>query len=374
MTEIALSKDKALSFAKSIIHWQKLYGRHNLPWQVNPTPYRIWVSEIMLQQTQATTVIPYFERFMDSFPNLKALASAPIDSVLHHWSGLGYYARARNLHKTAQVLIKEHQGKFPATPDELVQLAGIGQSTAGAICSFSLNTRGVILDGNVKRVLCRFFGISGWPGASEQRKLLWTVSDQLTPQKSHASYNQGMMDLGASCCTRTKPDCVKCPLLDECYAFNNKKVKQLPTPKPKLSRPVKEKLFLVLTKKPNQVLLLKRPPTGLWGGLWSFPEFDCIEDLHAFCKNHVLTPGKKGTFGKSLLHQFTHYTLSARPYYINGDYRLTSSTDSDSQVLWYDSTTPQKVGISTLVMKLLIHSTTDKKARNNEQADILQKI
>ena len=226
-------------FQSKVLTWFDLEGRKNLPWQIEPTPYRVWVSEIMLQQTQVSTVIPYFLRFMGRFPDLKRLAGATEDEVLGHWSGLGYYARARNLQKAAQSVMREHSGGLPADLDALVKLPGIGRSTAGAILSLAFGIRAPILDGNVKRVLCRYAGIEGWPGDVQTADELWQVSAALTPCERVADYTQAMMDLGATVCTRGKPACVRCPLQNACVALRTGRTGELPMPRPQKDLPVR---------------------------------------------------------------------------------------------------------------------------------------
>ncbi|NNF17171.1 MAG: A/G-specific adenine glycosylase, partial [Gammaproteobacteria bacterium] len=244
-----------------LLSWFASHGRHNLPWQQDPAPYRVWVSEIMLQQTQVATVIPYYQKFMQRFPGIDDLAAAPLDHVLHHWSGLGYYARARNLHKAAQQIVAQHGGKFPSTPEDLIGLPGIGRSTAGAILSLALNTRAPILDGNVKRVLARHFAVPGWPGKAAVQHALWELAEAHTPAQQFADYTQGIMDLGASVCTRTRPRCDVCPLQATCEAHRHGTELDYPGRKPKKIKPVREcKMLLCLHD--QHLLLQQRPPTG----------------------------------------------------------------------------------------------------------------
>jgi len=263
-------------FAKRIIDWADQHGRHDLPWQKTPDRYRVWISEIMLQQTQVKTVIPYYERFMRSFPNVLILATSPEDFVLEHWSGLGYYARARNLHKAAEIIALEHKGELPDTLDALMALPGIGRSTAGAILSLADNQPTAILDGNVKRVLARYAGIDGYPGKSAVLKELWALTESLTPVKNTARYNQAMMDMGATLCTRSRPGCGQCPLSSACVAYREGKPENYPGKKPRKVLPVKHVAMMILRNKNGQVLLEQRPPSGIWGGLWSLPEFPSV--------------------------------------------------------------------------------------------------
>lgn len=253
-----------------MLAWFDCYGRKHLPWQQTPTTYHVWLSEIMLQQTQVATAIPYFERFLQAFPTLADLADAPLEEVLHLWSGLGYYARARNLHKTSQVVQQQHAGVFPQTVDGLMQLPGIGRSTAGAIVSLSMGQSAAILDGNVKRVLCRFFAIDGWPGKADVLKKLWQLSEHLTPEKEAGHFNQAMMDLGATVCTRAKPTCNNCPLSNDCLGLKLDVVAKLPTAKKRMVLPVKKRYWLV-EKTKNNVKLVQNPTEGLVGWALGFP-------------------------------------------------------------------------------------------------------
>ena len=252
-------------FQRAILRWFDQHGRTNLPWQQNISPYRVWVSEIMLQQTQVTTVIPYFERFMDSFPTVQTLAAAPLDEVLHHWTGLGYYARARNMHKAAQVVCQQYKGNFPSTIDQLCDLPGIGRSTAGAISAIAFKIPATILDGNVKRVLARFSAIAGWPGKADVVQQLWLVAENFTPQERIADYTQAMMDLGATICTRASPSCHQCPLTDSCIAYAQGNQRAYPGKKPKKKLPVRSRYFLLIRNKQGEILLQQNPPAGLWG-------------------------------------------------------------------------------------------------------------
>ena len=265
-------------FAKRILDWAEQHGRHDLPWQKTPDRYRVWVSEIMLQQTQVKTVIPYYERFMRSFPTVLILATSPEDFVLEHWSGLGYYARARNLHKSAEIIALEHAGELPTTLDGLMALPGIGRSTAGAILSLADNQPTPILDGNVKRVLARYAGIDGYPGKAAVLKQLWTLTESLTPNKNTGRFNQAMMDMGATLCTRSRPRCGECPLASSCVAYSEGegKPENYPGKKPRKVLPVKSVSMMVLRNSEGHVQLEQRPPSGIWGGLWSLPEFPSV--------------------------------------------------------------------------------------------------
>ncbi len=265
-------------FNSAVLAWFERHGRKDLPWQQGLSPFRVWVSEIMLQQTQVATVIPYYQRFMTRFPDLQSLATAPIDAVLHHWSGLGYYARARNLHKTAQMIQHQYQGVFPSSVASLCELPGIGRSTAGAICSIAYQQPAAILDGNVKRVLSRVHAFEGWPGNARVAKQLWEYAETYTPVERTGEYNQAMMDLGATLCLRSKPLCPACPVSQQCKAFQQGNQQDYPGKKPKRKQPVKQVQMLMIQNPRGELLLQHRPPQGIWGGLWSFPELNAEAD------------------------------------------------------------------------------------------------
>ena len=308
-----MHKDRlhAKEFQSTVLAWFDREGRKNLPWQTEPTPYRVWVSEIMLQQTQVATVIPYFLRFMNRFPDLQSLAEAEEDEVLGHWAGLGYYARARNLRKAAQIVLKDFQGELPADVDALTGLPGIGDSTAGAIVSLSFGLRGPILDGNVKRVLSRHAAIQGWPGEAKTVRELWRISASLTPFERVADYTQAMMDLGATLCTRSNPSCDRCPLQAGCLAYGLNLTAALPAPRPKKDRPVRHCLMLVLHDGEGRFYVEKRPPAGIWGGLWSFPQFDSRDELLGWCQLRNITAGLESLPERR--HTFSHYHLYYTP-------------------------------------------------------------
>ena len=298
-------------FQSAVLAWFDQEGRKHLPWQVDPTPYRVWVSEIMLQQTQVNTVIPYFLRFMERFPSLQALAEAKEDEVLGHWAGLGYYARARNLQKAAQTLLRDYAGEIPTNAELLAALPGIGRSTAGAIMSLSLGIRAAILDGNVKRVLSRYAAIEGWSGDAKIAQELWSISENLTPYERVAEYTQAMMDLGATVCTRSRPNCGVCPLRKGCVSLRLNLTEVLPSPKPKKNIPVRQCLMLVLHDGEGQFYLEKRPPSGVWGGLWSFPEFANADDLAHWCLQKRIATELESLPQRR--HTFSHYHLDFTP-------------------------------------------------------------
>ncbi len=338
------------AFQDQVLTWFDRHGRKNLPWQQTPTAYRVWLSEIMLQQTQVTTVIPYFERFIERFPTIDLLANGALDDVLHLWSGLGYYARARNLHKAAAIITGEYGGLFPQTLTELVALPGIGRSTAGAIMSLAMGRSEAILDGNVKRVLCRFFAIEGWSGSNAVLKELWALSEQLTPLKRVGNYNQAMMDLGSIVCTRAKPSCGYCPLNKDCLALKSDLVKQLPTPKKRLSLPVKKRYWLV-PKNDNEVFLEKNPPLGLWGGLWVFPAFEDYDELKAYCVQNGLNLDDVQTRLEQR-HTFSHYHLDYTAI-VCGISKETLKIEESGNSCWYRANSHVKIGLPTPVSKLI---------------------
>ncbi len=299
-------------FAQRLIAWQRRHGRHDLPWQRTTDAYAIWVSEIMLQQTQVDTVIPYYLRFMRRFPELKALAQARLDEVMALWSGLGYYARARNLHAAARQIMERHAGAFPRRYDDIRRLPGVGRSTAAAIAALAYGERRAILDGNVKRVLCRLFAIEGWPGAREVEAALWQLAESLLPERDVATYTQGLMDLGATLCTRKRPRCADCPFAEDCLAARQGRQAELPYPRPRQDLPVRTTAMLIL-RHGGEVLLQKRPPAGVWGGLWSLPECDAAEDPVRVAERL----GCQVTLAKPLpimQHTFTHFRLRIKPW------------------------------------------------------------
>jgi len=300
-------------FAGPLLDWYKQYGRHDLPWQKDKSLYRIWVSEIMLQQTQVATVTPYFEKFMQSFPEVTALALASQDDVLLHWAGLGYYSRARNLHKAALLISELHDGRFPESYDDVLALPGIGPSTAGAILAQGLGQRHAILDGNVKRVLARYQAIEGWPGLSQTEKQLWSLAEKYTPERHVADYTQAIMDLGATVCTRASAKCGVCPLMGDCRAYQTNRVSELPDRKPKKVLPVREKRLLIIRNQKGDYLMEKRPPSGIWGGLWSLPELAMEQPVgEAVHQNWQLTVNDYSDL-PVFRHTFSHFHLDITP-------------------------------------------------------------
>ena len=299
-------------FSSSLLRWFHQHGRKTLPWQHDIHPYRVWVSEIMLQQTQVKTVIPYFERFMARFPDIHTLAAATEDQVLNLWAGLGYYARGRNLHRAAQQIVSEWNGKFPEQLSQLQSLPGLGRSTASAILAICAGQPLPILDGNVKRVLTRYCGITGYPGDKKIETQLWHKAEQFLPQKEIPDYTQAIMDLGALICLPRNPQCQVCPVQTHCVAYLTEQTAQLPTPKPKKTIPTKEVAF-VIVRYQDSVLLEKRPSQGIWGGLWCLPEFKSEAELNAFLQN------RSTVILKAKTHLFSHYRLLFTPHLVEVD-------------------------------------------------------
>ncbi len=340
------------TFAQQIIAWYHLHGRKDLPWQQNPTPYRVWVSEIMLQQTQVATVIPYFERFMERYPDLDDLARAAQDEVLHYWSGLGYYARARNLHKSAQQIKATGQCQLPDTLEELMALPGIGRSTAGAVLSLALNQPEPILDGNVKRVLARCYAVAGWPGKAAVLKQLWSLSEQLTPLEETKAYNQAMMDIGATLCLRSKPRCHECPVADRCQAHQQGEATAYPHPKPRKPLPTRSVVMLVAYDRRGQILLESRPDKGIWGGLWGFPEFADRQAAERAVATLLGDPQGVVTWWDEQRHSFSHYHLLITPMVVQLSRSVTSVMDGNSRV-WYNTDKPDRRGLAAPVSRLI---------------------
>lgn len=302
------------NFAPRVLAWFDEHGRKTLPWQENKTPYRIWISEIMLQQTQVTTVIPYYHKFMASFPSVEALAQAEQDEVLAHWSGLGYYARARNMHKTAKMLVDEFDSEFPQSVEGVCELPGIGRSTAAAILSISRGVQAAILDGNVKRVLSRFHAVPTWPGEKKTENAMWELAESYMPSERCGDYTQAMMDLGATLCTRSKPQCLLCPLESDCEGRQTPDPTQFPIRKPKkAAKPEKSIQLLVLMNQQEQLLLEKRPQTGIWGGLWSLPELASDESIVLHIEQRFSTQVSSVIPLSSFRHTFSHYHLDISP-------------------------------------------------------------
>jgi A/G-specific adenine glycosylase len=332
-------------FAAALLTWFDTHGRKDLPWQQDKSPYRVWLSEIMLQQTQVATVIPYFQAFIEKFPTVETLATAPLDDVLLRWAGLGYYARARNLYKAAQAIVQ--LGYFPNTLPELLALSGIGKSTAGAILSIAFQQSQPILDGNVKRVLTRFYAISGWTGQSDVEKKLWAMSEKITPIERCEDYTQAIMDLGATLCTRSKPRCEVCPMSKACAAFLTGTVANYPSPKLTKKLLIKPLVFLVIRNEQQQIWLEQRPMKGIWGGLWSLPEVETLFDAQIWCSEHNLTIRTQQLLATQR-HTFSHYHLDYTPLQL--DVQSAENFNFHTRKQWQNRALPAP--ISTLLTQL----------------------
>lgn len=339
------------SFAAALLEWFDTHGRHDLPWQDTLSAYSVWVSEIMLQQTQVTTVIPYYERFIARFPDVHSLAAASLDDVLAHWSGLGYYARARNMHRAAGIVCDEHGGELPGDFDALVALPGIGRSTAGAIISIACGGRQPILDGNVKRVLTRRSGITDWPGKSAVVKRLWEIADELTPDERVASYTQAIMDLGATLCTRTRPLCFDCPVSDGCRALQDGMQQQIPAAKPKKEKPRRSVQMLIVRDAGGAVLLEKRPPAGIWAGLYSLPEVPEEESIERWSRDKFGAQLSELSELEKRSHSFTHFDLTIAP--VLAQLASPAGTMDRTDLLWYKPGESRRPGMPAPVARIL---------------------
>ncbi|PDH39315.1 MAG: A/G-specific adenine glycosylase [OM182 bacterium MED-G24] len=342
-----LTAEEVATFQARVLAWFDQHGRKDLPWQQDITPYRVWVSEIMLQQTQVATVIPYFERFMSTFPDVGTLAAAEEDQVLYLWTGLGYYARARNLHKTAKQVITEYNGEFPDELQALEALAGIGRSTAGAILSIAHGKRAAILDGNVKRVLARCFAIEGWPGTTATSKALWAVAEQLTPHERIGAYTQVMMDLGAALCVSREPSCSRCPLEDRCQAKREQRIAEFPGKKPKKEMPVRATCIVLVCNHDGEYLLTRRPTTGLWGGLWTFPEVEAAQlDEELIDRGWQPMPSSFAPFRNT----FTHFHLDITPVQATSNEAVVNEPNRSQ---WVHPNQLPEIGLTTPTNHLL---------------------
>ncbi len=364
-TRISMPQTLTDTFAERLIAWQAEHGRHDLPWQNTRDAYRIWLSEIMLQQTQVATVIPYYARFLERFPDVAALAAAPQDDVMALWAGLGYYSRARNLHRCAQVVMAEHGGRFPSDPETLATLPGIGRSTAAAIAAFAYDAHAAILDGNVKRVLARVFGIEGFPGTPKIEREMWALAESLLPERDLPAYTQGMMDLGATLCGRGKPRCEECPFDSDCAAHATGRERTLPTSKPKKAQPERYVDVLVI-RAGERVLFERRPDSGIWGGLWSLPELtpplDAREDDDAALRDRI--GARASTLGAAhgvvrsmvpllgLTHVFTHFKLHLRPWLVTMAHSAESSAATGSQQAWMSAGEVAGAGLPSPIRKI----------------------
>ena len=349
------------TFARRIIAWQKKHGRHDLPWQNTRGPYRIWLSEIMLQQTQVATVIPYYARFLKKFPALRDLARASEDEVLALWSGLGYYSRGRNLLRAAQMIDQKFEGEFPKLFDDILSLPGIGQSTAAAISAFAFGERQAILDGNVKRVFARHFGVVGFPGDKKVEAKLWVVANEALPKKNIEAYTQGLMDLGATICLRSRPLCLTCPIAESCVAKHEGRIQELPSPRPKKAVPEKSTTMLIITHA-GEVLLEKRPPTGVWAGMWCFPELVDGASAREICRERF---GLEVNISKPwdvLQHRFTHFKLRITPQPITVQEKLPRVAEPG--VVWLSIEDALKAAIPKPVRDLLVKHQSAKFTRS----------
>ncbi|MCB1624871.1 MAG: A/G-specific adenine glycosylase [Pseudomonadales bacterium] len=341
-------------FARRLIAWHDRHGRHDLPWQRGRNPYRVWVSEIMLQQTQVATVVPYYERFMARFPSIAALATATLDEVLHLWTGLGYYARARNLHRAAQLLHREHAGAFPADIAAVVALPGVGRSTGAAILALANDQHHAILDGNVKRVLARYHAVEGAVDERTTRERLWELAELHTPEKRVATYTQAIMDLGATVCTRAKPRCGECPVRTQCRAFVEQRVATLPAPRrAKAARRTRHVWMLLARQVNGRVLLRQRPASGIWGGLWCLPEFESLEALRNYVGARLQIASERTQAPlESFRHSFTHYDLMITPCPVSCAGALPTVCE-EGGIVWYDPGSPAQLGLPAPIKALI---------------------
>ncbi len=354
-------------FAVRLLQWYERHGRRHLPWQVDPTPYRVWISEVMLQQTQVDTVVPYFERFIARFPDVESLASASLDEVLHLWSGLGYYARARNLHRAAGLVLRLPGGKLPDALRGLMTLPGIGRSTAGAILALAHGQRHPILDGNVKRVLARFYCLREWPGGAETSARLWQLADDCTPTERIADYTQAIMDLGATICTRANPACGHCPLNADCGALAAGCVDDLPARRAHTARPLRRTHMVFVLRHGNEVLLRQRAAQGIWGGLWAPPEFPGEDAARAWCVSMYGTALPEPQRLPALRHSFTHFDLDIEPWVLRLPRDSVRVEEPGS--VWYMLQAPLSIGLATPVRRLIELCAADDQGMIQESAD-----
>ncbi|MGE0030557.1 MAG: A/G-specific adenine glycosylase [Steroidobacteraceae bacterium] len=352
--------------ARRLLPWFEIHGRRNLPWQQEPTPYRVWISEVMLQQTQVETVIPYFTRFIARFPDVATLAAASLDEVLAHWSGLGYYARARNLHRAAQQVVSCHGGRLPESLDEMMALPGIGRSTAGAILALARGQRHAILDGNVKRVLARVFVVREPPAAAEATARLWQLAEQCTPAARVAEYTQAIMDLGATVCTRARPACTQCPLRRGCGALAQGLVDELPVRRLRAPRR-QERTHMVFVVRGGRVLLQRRPAKGIWGGLWSPPEFPDAGAARTWCRRTFGAGPRDAHRLDVLRHSFTHFDLDIEPWVL--ELRGRAPRVAGSDLKWQVLRAPKSIGLPAPVAKLMAGSLAGGNGATQESGD-----
>ncbi len=341
-----------MEFSNNILAWYEQHGRKDLPWQQPRSAYCVWISEIMLQQTRVATVIPYYERFMARFPDIADLAGAGQDQVLHYWSGLGYYARARNLHAAARRILEDHGGQFPESFEAVLALPGVGRSTAGAILALAFGQQHTILDGNVKRVLSRYYCVEGWPGQSAVQKKLWQLAELHTPDQRVMEYTQAIMDLGATVCTRTNPACNDCPLYAGCMARTNACQAAFPSPRPRRKLPVRATRMLLLTNEHREVVIEKRPAAGIWGGLWSFPEISADTAIDEWCRDVTGYAVTRTEQWPVVRHTFSHFHLDITPVIAVAGIPLDRVME-DGDRLWYNTGSKDELGFAAPVEKLL---------------------
>ena len=340
-------------FHDRLLAWFDVHGRKGLPWQHDVTPYNVWLSEIMLQQTQVTTVIDYYIRFTSHYGDITALANASLDDILALWTGLGYYARARNLYKAANIMLEQYQGKMPDTLDELIALPGVGRSTAGAIMALAHQQNYPILDGNVKRVLTRYAAIPGWPGQKPVEQQLWQLAESLLPDTRISNYIQAQMDLGATICKRSRPLCQHCPLQDDCSAFQSGTTQDYPSSKPKKVIPTRKTHWLVAQSNNGSILLEQRPNKGIWGGLWSFPEFDSTSELIQFSQQSFDASNEDIQLQTPIRHVFTHFKLDIFPHLVHSsDY--SQQIDNNKTFCWYTMSDALRLGLPAPVKAFLM--------------------
>ena len=354
----------APALAPALLAWHARHGRHDLPWQLERSAYRVWVSEIMLQQTQVATVIGYFGRFMARFPDVASLAAAEPDEVLHLWSGLGYYSRARNLQRAAREVMAKHGGELPAGVEGLASLPGIGRSTAGAIRALSAGERAPILDGNVRRVLARYFALRGPLTGSARERELWALAEACTPHEQLATYTQAIMDLGATVCVRSRPLCAACPLAGQCGAKRAGLQGEIPAPRPRAARPLRHSVWLLARRTDGDVLLQRQPDRGLWGGLWCPPQFADVDEARAWAQARLAGAREQADAPAPFRHAFTHFELEVQPILVQcRDARAAGVAEPGSALpsgdapgpasLWCDPANPGPLGLPAPVSELL---------------------
>jgi A/G-specific adenine glycosylase len=336
--------------AAPLLKWHARAGRHDLPWQTDRTPYRVWVSEIMLQQTQVAAVRPYYERFMRRFPDLATLAAAPADEVLHLWSGLGYYARARNLHRAAALICAQHGGEFPRSFAAVAELPGVGRSTAGAILALAHGQRFAILDGNVRRVLARYFGVTEGLATAAAARRLWELAERCTPHQRLPEYTQAVMDLGATVCTRARPLCASCPLADGCVARCTGRQREIPAPRTARPRRSREVFMVVALRADGSVLLERRPESGVWGGLWCLPQFDTAAAARDYIQESLGTRTSTPRPLCTVEHAFTHFDLVIAPLLVSCE---GAAAVEEGATLWYNVRAPARIGLPAPIAALL---------------------